>query len=519
LSDRSPVDGEVLDVRLVPAGLTCWAVTAAGILRPLGPFLAAGFALTAAVLLAVRFRRRDLRARLSAGLLVICLVGAGFGVAITLRANHIRGHPAVSRFGTVTEVTVTPTEGPRPFGSGRLMFRAELDMIGPDHAEGRVTAFASGMAFADAAAGKPMRFRARVSAPWRRDLSVATLTAVGEPVMGSMSAVQRVADSVRRGFADAARGVLPADQAAMLPALVLGDTAALTGETSARFRTAGLTHLTAVSGANVTIVCGAVLFAAGTVGPRIAVTLAAAALVAFVVVVGPTASVLRAAVMGGIALLAIVTSRRRQAVPALAATVILLMIVAPQLAVDAGFALSVFATAALVVWAPGLSRRMVRRGWPKAIADAVCVSAAAQLMTAPMIAGLAGSVSLVAIAANLLVAPVIAPITVLGTAAAALSVFWAGLAQLVIRFTGPELWWLLAVARLSAGIPGATVPVPRGAAGMLVVGFAVVAAALLWRTRWRRGAGVVAGALVLAWSIADWLARAGHGPAAAVIGS
>src|SRR4029077_14892132 len=107
-------------------------------------------------------------------------------------------------------------------------------------------------------------------------------------------------------------------QAAMLPALVLGDTSAVSAATTTDFRTAGLTHLTAVSGANVTIVCGAVLFFGRLVGPRVAVALAGSALIAFVIVVQPTASVLRAAVMGAIALLAILTARRRQAIPALA---------------------------------------------------------------------------------------------------------------------------------------------------------------------------------------------------------
>src|SRR5690606_27729174 len=110
------------------------------------------------------------------------------------------------------------------------------------------------------------------------------------------SAVQRAAQAVRSQFAAAALAVLPADQAAILPGLVLGDTSAVAPSTTAQFRTAGLTHLTAVSGANVTIVCGAVLLSARLIGPRPAVVLSAAALVAFVVVVQPTASVLRAAV-------------------------------------------------------------------------------------------------------------------------------------------------------------------------------------------------------------------------------
>ena len=115
------------------------------------------------------------------------------------------------------------------------------------------------------------------------------------------------------------------------------------------------------------------------------------ALIAFVVVVQPSASVLRAAVMGAITLFAVVSQRRRQAIPALSACVLVLMIAAPELAVDVGFALSVSATAALVVIAPVWSRRLVDRGWPKPLADAVSVAAAAQLVTAPLVAGMSGT--------------------------------------------------------------------------------------------------------------------------------
>ena len=130
--------------------------------------------------------------------------------------------------------------------------------------------------------------------------------------------------------------------------------------------------------------------------------------------------------MAAITLLALVTHRRRQAIPALSATVIALMIAAPELAVDVGFALSVSATGALVVIAPRWSRRLVARGWPKPLADAVSVAVAAQLVTAPLVAAISGTFSVVAAVANLAVAAVIAPITVIGTAAAALSVLVAG---------------------------------------------------------------------------------------------
>jgi competence protein ComEC len=369
--------------------------------------------------------------------------------------------------------------------------------------------FAPARDFGAVMVGQPIRFRARITPPSRRDLSVGVINALGAPTTGRAGPVHRVAYAVRAGFAATARRVLPADQAAMLPALVLGDMSTVTPVTVQEFRTAGLTHLTAVSGANVTMVCGAVLFSSRLIGPRAAVGLAGLALVLFVVVVQPTASVLRAAVMGAIALVGMLSSRRRQAIPALAGTILVLMVVAPQLAVDVGLALSVVATAALVVVAPIWSRRLVAAGWPKPLADAVCVACAAQLVTAPLIAGISGRVSVVSAAANLAVAALIAPITVLGSAAAALGLFWPAGAQLLIRFTGPELGWFLRIAHWAAYVPAASVPAPDGMTGVLTVGGAGLLTVLLWRWRWFRAGMALAACVLLAWLLSGLWAGAG----------
>jgi len=507
-----------IDVRLVPAALTGWAVTAAGIWWPVGRILAACCVVLVAAsgalaCWAARAPRETRRlAAVGAGVVAVGIVGVGFGLAIALRADAVGRHPITAAFGTAAPVTVTPTESAVSLGpgnQGRLMFRATLQRLRDDEMSGRVVVFARVSDFAELMVGQPVRFTARINRPTRRDLTVAVLTASGRPTMGTAGAVQRAAHAVRGRFAAAVRETLPADEAAMLPALVLGDTSAVTAETSRDFRAAGMTHLTAVSGANVTIVCAAVLFSARLIGPRAAVVLAAVALLAFVIVVQPTASVLRAAVMGAIALTGMLSSRRRQAIPALSATVLILLAVAPHLAVDVGFALSVLATAALVVIAPAWSRRLVGRGCPKPLADALAVACAANVVTAPLVAGISGRVSLVAAAANLAVAPVIAPITVLGSAAALLCLLWPAGAQLLIRFTGPELWWVLNVASWSADVPAATVPVPAGVPGVLVVAAGTVSlllmAMLLWRRRWFRRALGLAGAAVvtcaLAWSL------------------
>ncbi len=499
----SPAEPAV-DVRLVPAAVTAWAVSAAAITWPVGPALTAAAAVAGlSWLVAWRVLGGRCRVLRAAGpaVLSVALVGAGFAVAATLRGDAVRHHPIVPHFGHTVAVTVTAADSPRPVGGGRVFFQAHLTAVGEQPMSGRVVVFAPAAGFAGLAAGRPARFTARIARPLRADLTVAALNARGRPALGEASAVNRAAASVRDGFAAAARQALPADQAAILPGLVLGDTAAVSPATTEAFRIAGLTHLTAVSGANVTIVCAAVLLVAGLLGPRVAAGLAAVALAAFVVVVQPSPSVLRAAMMGAVALLAVFTARRRQAVPALAATVLVLVLWSPHLAVDVGFALSVSATAALVLLAPRWAARLTSRGWPAPLAGAVAVAIAAHVVTAPLIAAISGRLSLVSVAANLLVAVTIPPITVLGTAAAALCPVWPGAAELIIRFTGPELWWLLTVAHRAAALPGAAVAVPAGWAGAATVGGVALGGSLLWRRRWFRWSAAAAVLCAVAWSV------------------
>ncbi|MBJ7463140.1 MAG: ComEC/Rec2 family competence protein [Mycolicibacterium sp.] len=494
-------DERHIDIRLVPGAVTCWTVTAAGILWSPAVIVAIVVGAVAGTAMAGRWcARRGIQLG-AAGVAAVAVIGTAFGLSIALRAHDARHHPIAARHGHTATVGVVPTESPRSLGQGRIMFRGGLLELDGNPLTGMVLVFAPVTDFAELTVGRPATFRARIGRPLRPDLSVAVLTAIGEPTLGAVPTVRRLSGHIRSEFADTARRVLPAEQSAMLPALVLGDMSAVPATTADDFKIAGLTHLTAVSGANVTIVCGTALLVAALVGPRLAALLALAVLIGFVVVVEPSASVLRAAVMGGIALLAVLTHRRRQAIPVLSASVVALMAVAPQLAVDAGFALSVVATAALVVIAPTWSARLVERGWPTPLAAAVSIALAAQLVTAPLIAGISGRFSVLAVLANLLVAAVIPPITVIGTVAAALSAFSPQAAGILIRFTGPELWWLLTVADRIAAVPGASVTVPSGFVGMALVTAVSITLILSLRRRWGRMLSAAAACCLLAWTL------------------
>ncbi|WP_193776880.1 ComEC/Rec2 family competence protein [Nocardia farcinica] len=424
-------------------------------------------------------------------------LAAGFALAAAWREHRAGAHP-LRQLGEKAwvEVLVTPEDDPRPVRTGagagrsRWVVRAELREFRRGDAVvrggGAVVVLASGPAWAEVVPGQATAFRARVQAPRSRDLTVAVLIADGPPVpVGALPWWQRAASAVRAGLAGAAGRALSTDAAGLLPALVLGDTSRLPDPVRSHFEVAGLQHLCVVSGANFTIVLTVVLGAARRLGlsPRSAVAVAAAALVMFVVVARPDPSVLRAAAMGVVTLAAVTTGRRKQALPALCAAVIGLLLYRPELAVSAGFSLSVLATGALILLAPSWADWLRERGWWQLPAEIVAVSAAAFTVTVPLLVALTGRVSLVAVAANVLVAPVIAPVTIIGAAAAAVAWFWSPLAEVVLHLAIPPLWWLLTVAGRAAAWPGAVLSVPGGAAGGFVAAAVVVAivAALRYR--------------------------------------
>jgi competence protein ComEC len=345
--------------------------------------------------------------------------------------------------------------------------------------------------------GETVVGRGRLAPARQGDDVVATFAARGPPrVVGSAGPGDRLAERMRSGLRAAAHR-LPADPRGLLPGLVVGDTSLQPAGLGEAMQATGLTHLAAVSGTNTTLVC--VLALAGCraagLGRRARLVVAAGVLVGFVALARPEPSVLRAAVMGALGLLGLATARRRAAVPALSTAVLVLLVVDPWLARSYGFALSVLATAGLLLLAPVITERLARR-LPRSLATALAVPLAAQLVCAPVVVLLSGRLSLVSVAANLLAEPLVAPATVLGLAAAVVSAVSPGLAGVLAQLAGLPCLVITGVARLLARVPHAQVPWPGGAAG--AVSLAVLSAI-----------AVVVGPRALRWAAAH------RGPAAA----
>ena len=304
-------------------------------------------------------------------------------------------------------------------------------------------------------------------APAASAQQAAVLSASGEPVVvEGPSRVLQGATAVRESVRRAASGG-PVEAGALVPALVTGDDQRLPEEVVDDFRTAGLTHLTAVSGTNLTLVLAFLLLLARWARIRGRGLLLAGLLgvVGFVLMARPEPSVIRAAAMGTVALLGLGAGGRAAGVRALGAAVLLLLVVEPWLAVSPGFTLSVLATAGILFVAPRF-RDSLARWMPRPLAEAVAVPLAAQLACTPVVAALSGQVSLVAVVANLLAAPAVGPATVLGLAG--------GLVGLVVPSLGAVLgrlgcWCaqlIIVVAHRSADLPTAAVDWSTGPAAL-----------------------------------------------------
>lgn len=318
-----------------------------------------------------------------------------------------------------------------------------------------------------------VRGQARATAPGERAALIlfATEGEVEHPAAG----VFGVAASVRAQFLNRATA-LPEPGAGLLPGLAVGDTRAVPDALGADMRVTGLSHLTAVSGANCALVVGAAfwLVALCRGGRRLRVVAAGAALVAFVVLVTPEPSVIRAAVMAGAAMLSLLLGRPSAGAGMLALSATVILIADPWLAATPGFALSVAASGALILLAPALATGLGR--WvPPPLAVVISVPLSAQLVCGPIVAMFAEQQSLVGVVTNLVAAPAAPIATVIGLLACVTGGL-PGIADALAACAWLPAAWIATTAQVAADLPvGQLVLVPGPVSATLV---AVLGAAL-----------------------------------------
>ncbi len=349
-----------------------------------------------------------------------------------------------------------------------------------------------GRAFADASdipgvvvPGVQLTARARVLPQSPEDTSARLQLLTVEHIVADPGPVAATVEKLRSGLSTATATGSP-EAAALVAGIALGDESGQSPQLARTMQVSGLSHLTAVSGGNFVVVMGVVLLLArwGRTPLPGQVVLAAGALIGYAVVVGPQPSVLRAATMAGAGLVGVLLGGRSRGLAVLSGCVTALLLVSPDLARSLGFALSVAATAGLQLLAAP-SGRVLGRVMPGRLALAVAVTVVAHAATTPLLVMVGAPVSWVAVPANLLVAPLVGAITVLGVVAAVIG----------------------AVSGTAAALAG----VPAVALAQLIVGVAQsaqIVATAPWGVRVGQGMALaLAAGAGIAWGATRWGAR------------
>jgi competence protein ComEC len=218
----------------------------------------------------------------------------------------------------------------------------------------------------------------------------------------------------------------PAREAALLAGILLGDESGLSEKVKADFNDTGTRHIIAISGFNISIIAGLLLAVFGRwLGARRGIWAAGIGVVLYTLFVGADASVVRASLMGTLALVALRTGRQAFALNSLGISAALMALVNPLVLWDVGFQLSFAATLGLVLYAEPLGARVqdwmdghLRPEWAKRLGgpvkDYFLLTLAAQIATLPILLYYFQRLSIFSLPANMLILPVQPALMILG---------------------------------------------------------------------------------------------------------
>ena len=525
----SPKAPEALDLRLLAPALACWAGAGWAVGREAADawrqvlLLASGCTALAALLVVAVLRFRPPRHRadprpgapehdpgamgtLSASLLVCALCAA---TVLTISAAHLwarQRDPLTAAVATGQPVTLIGTVSQQPRVSATSRSTLVITALDVEQVDTRASTLSATVLGDTQWLSLPMGTRVRVRTrlrptdPGRAEAAIIPKRA-GLTVLGPPSGILGAVTAVRAGLAQAVgapgigapvaagageeTGLWPPGARSLVPGVALGDDHALPAPLREDMRTVSMTHLTAVSGQHVAIILGLGLEALGALPRRWRALLGAVMLTLLVILVRPSGSVLRAATMGAVMLLGVVAGRRAASVPALCAGAIVLLLIDPWQSRDYGFALSVVATAGIVIGSKPVTAHLSRR-LPRWLAAAVALPLVAQAACGPILILLQPSVGAWSVPANLLSEPAAVIATISGLLAALIAPAWPAAATVIAWPALAACSWMVLVAGFFAHLPGAALPWPGGLTGALALGACEIGVLLAAAPRARR---------------------------------
>lgn len=456
------------DLRLLPVAACAWAAAAAAILMPAWAWAIALVAASGcAALLAAACGRAARGAFALAAVAFVVGAGAAAHVAVVHPSRAAAAQTAESGRVVVAGAVTTKVE-PRGSDVSFTLDSAEIDAAGAGALRVRVPVRVTAPSHSVTGGRLDLGSRVRVSGGAR---ATAPGSAEAVIVFAREVAVERepphvlgVASGMRDAFV-ALASELPGRGGELLPGLSVGDTRRVSDALDGAMKASSLSHLTAVSGANCALVVGLVFGMCAVLGARrgVRIVCALTALAAFVVLVTPEASVVRAAAMSAIAMLGLLLGRTGAGAAVLSLAVAVLVVADPWLALSFGFVLSVAATGALLLLAAPLAHGL-SRVMPAPLALALAVPLAAQLACGPIIVLFAPQVPLYGVPANLIAGPAAPIATVMGLAACLFAhVPLLGAAASWIAWLPSA--WVAETARVFEGLPRARLAWWEGAAG------------------------------------------------------
>jgi len=298
---------------------------------------------------------------------------------------------------------------------------------------------------------------------------------------------------LRGELSSALEDALPEPEAALAQGILLGRRASLPDDLKEDLNATNTSHLVAVSGYNVTLVAGLLVGGlAWLIGRRPAAWLALLAIIAYAVLVGGQPSVQRAAIMGGMYVVAIALGRQSGALQGLALAGAGMTAFDPLLMKDISFQLSFASTIGLVLFAPALRARMeatLARGSShrelagplRGVIELLAVTVAAVAFTLPITAINFHRISLIAIPANLLTVPAFPVIMIVSGLTAVGGMIAAPIGTFLGWITWLPVAYLVHVVRLLADLPFAAASVDGLTTGHALAYYAALAG-VVWLT-------------------------------------
>ncbi len=317
--------------------------------------------------------------------------------------------------------------------------------------------------------------------------------------------------------------ILPDPSASLLAGILLGVDAGIPRNVTDAFSATNTAHIIAISGFNIAIVAGILSkLAQRAVGQRRATFIVIGGLVVYTLLVGASASVVRAAIMGSLSVLALHYHRQNDALNALAVSALLMTLLNPFTLFDLGFQLSFLATIGLVLYVTPLSTvfesafaRVLPSERAKQIVgvlnDSFIVTLAAQITSTPLIVFAFHRFSVVGLLTNFIVLPAQPSVMIWGGLATLTAILVQPLGQMIAWIAWALLEFTIAVVQWTASLPLAALPVGRFDAPLLAAYYLLLfgATRLDWRALFARitlrpalaiGVALVAGMWL--WSIA-----------------